>query len=211
MSWTHQLSAPSVTNLQMWVTIIVATLLLLQFHTIAGAEFQLAMFSLPNVTKIVESLVLQVCGKVDRKWIMLRLFANHKYPELCPVCPLLVYLYAIEWKGGCIFPPLQELHNPPSDGMYTTTICHSTLNKQTQDLCRKVLQPRSNMKAGCQMWRKTGYCLAIFGEADREDLRMSARHSKKSKDAPSYSKDAAGSYQMEKQNPNPHRNPGRPN
>jgi hypothetical protein len=32
---------------------------------------------------------------------------------------------------------------------------------------------------------------------------MSARHSKKSKDAPSYSKDAAGSYQMQKQNPNP--------
>jgi hypothetical protein len=32
---------------------------------------------------------------------------------------------------------------------------------------------------------------------------MSARHSKKSKDAPTYSKDAAGSYQMQKQNPNP--------
>jgi hypothetical protein len=32
---------------------------------------------------------------------------------------------------------------------------------------------------------------------------MSARHSKKSKDAPSYSKDAAGSYQMQLDNPTP--------
>ena len=45
--------------------------------------------------------------------------------------------------------------------------------------------------------------LAIFGEADRDDLKMSARHSKKSKDAPSYSKDAAGSYQMQLDNPTP--------
>ena len=203
---THLLSTPSVTNLQTWVTIIVATLLLLrhdEFHTIAEAEFQSAMFSIPDATKIVESLVLQVCGKVDRKWIMLRLYADHQYPELCPVRPLLVYLYAIKWKGGYIFPQQQELHKPPSDGVYTTTICHSTLNRQIQDLCRKVLQPRSNMKVGCQTWRKTGYCLAIFGEADRDDLKMSARHSKKSKDAPSYSKDAAGPYQMQKQNPNP--------
>ena len=53
------------------------------------------------------------------------------------------------------------------------------------------------------MWRKTGYCLTIFGEADRDGLKMSGRHSKKSKDAPSYSKDATGSYQRQKQNPNP--------
>jgi hypothetical protein len=59
------------------------------------------------------------------------------------------------------------------------------------------------MKVGCQTWRKTGYCLAIFGEANRDDLEMSARHSKKSKDAPSYFKDATGSYQMQRQNPNP--------
>jgi hypothetical protein len=41
----HLLSMPSVTDLQIWVTIIVATLLLLrhdEYHTIAGAEFQSA-------------------------------------------------------------------------------------------------------------------------------------------------------------------------
>jgi hypothetical protein len=203
---THLLSTPSHTNLQVWVTIIVATVLFLrhdEFHIIAEAEFQSAMFSIPDATKIVESLVLTVCGKVDKKWIYLRLYADHEYPELCPVRPLLIYLYAINWKGGFIFPQPQELHSPPSDGVFTTKICHATLNRQVQELCRKVLQPRSNMKVGCQTWRKTGYCLAIFGEADRDDLKMSARHSKKSKDAPSYSKDAAGSYQMQKSNPNP--------
>jgi hypothetical protein len=122
------LSMPSVTNLQILVTIIVATLLLLrhdEFHTIAGAEFQSAMFSIPDATKIVESLVLQVCGKADKKWIMLRLYADYEYPELCPVQPLLVYLYAIKWKVGYIFPQPQELHNTPSNGVYTTIICHS--------------------------------------------------------------------------------------
>jgi hypothetical protein len=203
---THLLSTPCVTNLQVWVIIIMATLLFLrhdEFHIIAAAAFQSAMFSIPDATKIVESLVLTVCGKADKKWVYLRLYADHEYPELCPVRPLLVYLYTIKWRGGYIFPSPQELHNPPSDGVYTTTICHATLNRQIQELCRKVLQPRSNMKVGCQTWRKTGYCLAIFGDADRDDLKMSARHSKKSKDAPTYSKDAAGSYQMQKQNPNP--------
>jgi hypothetical protein len=160
MLWTHLVSMPSVTDLQIWVTIIVATLLLLpqdEFYTIAGAEFQSAMFSIPDATKIVESLVLQVvCGKVDKKWVMLRLYANHEYPELCPVQPLLIYLYAINWKRGYVFPWPQELNNPPSDGVYTTKHFHSTLNKQVQDLCRKVLLPCSNMKVGCQTWRKTG-------------------------------------------------------
>jgi hypothetical protein len=137
------------------------------------------MFSIPDATKIVKSLVLQeVCGKVDKKWVYLRLYADHEYPELCPVCPLpvLVYLYAINWKGGYIFPqPAQELHNPLSDGVYTVAICHSTLNQQVQELWRKVLRPCSNMKMGCQMWRKTGYCLAIFGEANRDNLKMSVR------------------------------------
>jgi hypothetical protein len=122
---TNLLSTPCVTNIQIWVTIIVATLLLLrhdEYHTIAGAEFQSAMFSIPDATKIVESLVLQVCGKVDRKHIILGLYADHEYPERCPVWPLLIYLYAIKWKGGYIFPQPQELHNPPSDGVYTTKI-----------------------------------------------------------------------------------------
>jgi hypothetical protein len=185
---THVMSIPCITNLQVWVTMIMATLLFLwhdKFHILAAAAFQSAMFSIPDATKIVESLVLTVCGKVDKKWVYFWLYAV-----------LLIYLYIIKWKGGYIFPQAQELHNPPSDGVYTTTICHTTLNRQIQELCKKVLQPRSNMKVGCQTYggRQASYCLAIFGDADRDDLKMSARHSKKSKDAPTYSKDAAGSY-----------------
>jgi hypothetical protein len=58
------------------------------------------------------------------------------------------------------------------------------------------------MKVGCQTWRKTGYCSAISGEVNRNGLKISVWHSKKSKSAPSYSKHAAGgSYQIQKQNP----------
>jgi hypothetical protein len=65
---THLLSTLCITYLQVWVTIIMATLLFLwhdEFHIIAAAAFQSAMFSIPDATKIVESLVLTVCGKVD--------------------------------------------------------------------------------------------------------------------------------------------------
>jgi hypothetical protein len=43
--------------------------------------------------------------------------------------------------------------------------------------------------------RKTGYCIAIFGKANRDDLKGSARHSKKSRSAPVYEKDAAASVE----------------
>jgi hypothetical protein len=203
---THLFSAPSITNLQTWVTIIFATLLLLrhdEFHSIHGEDFKPDLFSLPKATMTINSLVLQVFGKVDSTWVTLRLFSDNKYPELCPNRPFLVYLYLIGWKGGNIFPTSKEICDPPADGIYKTTICHSVLNQHLQSLCKTVLIKRSNMMIGCQTWRKTGYCVAIFGEADCDDLKMSARHSQKSKDSPSYSKDAAGSYQLQLDNPNP--------
>jgi hypothetical protein len=137
-----------------------------EFHTINGKDFKPDLFSIPMLTMTINSLVLAVYGTVDKTWVILRLFSDNKYPELCPNCPFLVYLYLLGWKGGNIFPTAKEIHDPPADGICTTTISHSTLNQQLQSLFQKVLLPRENMKIGCQTWRKTGYCVAIFGEAD---------------------------------------------
>ena len=52
----------------------------------------------------INSLVLAVYGKVDKTWVILRLFSDNKYPELCPNRPFLVYLYLLGWEGGNIFP-----------------------------------------------------------------------------------------------------------
>ncbi|CAB9531314.1 hypothetical protein SEMRO_3422_G347810.1 [Seminavis robusta] len=130
----------------------------------------------------------EICGKADKRHVHLRIVADHQYLELCGVRALLVYLYLIGWKGGSIFPKEKELHKPPRDGIYTTTIDYEKFNKDLQKLCKKVLIARDDLKIGCQTFQKTGYAMAIFGNANREDLTMSARHSQKSKDAPTYSK-----------------------
>jgi hypothetical protein len=61
-------------------------------------------------------------------------------------------------------------------------------------MVRRVLQ-EPTLKVGTHTWRKTGYCIAIFGKANRDDLKSSARHSKKSRSAPVYEKDAAATLE----------------
>ena len=49
---------------------------------------------------------------------------------------------------------------------------------------------------GFATFQKTGYCLAIFGEASHDDLKKSAWHSQYSKDSATYAKDAEGLYKQ---------------
>ena len=59
------------------------------------------------------------------------------------------------------------------------------------------------MKIGFATFWKTGYCLAIFGEANCDDLKKSARHSQYIKDLATYAKDAEGVYKQHLANPVP--------
>ena len=95
----------------------------------------------------------------------------------------------------------KELNKPPTDGVYKTRQDSQVCCKELKTICKRVLIARQVLKIGCQMFRKTAYGMAIFGDADRDDLKMSARHSKKSKDAPTYSKDAAAWYELHERNP----------
>jgi hypothetical protein len=80
---------------------------------------------------------------------------------------LAVYSYLIGIKGGyLVFPSETELHNPPSNGHFKTTIVYTTLMAHFKRLCDDVLQPRDNgIKVGCHSFRKTGYLVAVFGKA----------------------------------------------
>jgi hypothetical protein len=201
---THLLSVPCLPNLRTWCTIIFATMLFLrydEFHEVKGEHFLPELFSIPGLMQTIEHLAVHVFGKVDKQWIPLRLYADNEFPDLCPVRVLLIFLYLIDWKGGYIFPSDKELHNPPADGIYQTMVDYKNLTLATQEMVQKVCHRRKNMKVGCQTWRKTTYCVAIFGAADRDNLKMSARHSQKSKDAPTYSKDAEALYKDHLQTP----------
>ena len=68
--------------------------------------------------------------------------------------------------------------------------------KSIQHLAASALIGRSNLKIGFATFWKTGYCLAIFGEANCDDLKKSARHSQYSKDLATYAKDAEGLYKQ---------------
>jgi hypothetical protein len=197
----HLLSTQSIVGLQTWVIIIVATILFLrhdEFHDIEMEHFKDDLFQI--LPDRVNSLALAVFGKCDKRWLIRRLVADHEYPELSPVGPLLVYTHLIGIKGGYMFPTAAELKNPPADGIYKTTIDYSVFMDHLQNLCELVLPPREDMKIGCQTFRKTGYCMAIFGEANSIDLMKSARHST-AENSSKYRKDAVDLYRMHKENP----------
>lgn len=197
------LSTKSIVDLQTWVIIIVATLLFLrhdEFHDIELKQF------LPNLFEIFEdrvsALALKVFGKSDKRWLQRKLIADKKFPEFCPVSPLLIYTHLIRIKGGFLFPDVNELDNPPADGIYKTTVNYSNFLRHIQKLCEDVLPARENMQIGCQTFRKTGYLFAIFGDANSIDLQTCARHAT-DKNRAKYRKDAAGFYRQHKEHPNP--------
>ena len=72
----------------------------------------------------------------------------------------------------------------------STTICYAMTVKNIQPLAASVLIERTNLNIGFATFWKTGYCLAIFGEANCDNLKKSARHSQYSKDSATYAKDA---------------------
>lgn len=200
---THLLSTKCIVNLQMWVIIIVSIKLFLrhdEFHDIEMAHFLPELFHI--LEDRIESLVLKVFGKSDKRWIKLALFSDNEYPDLCPIRPLLVYMHLIGIKDGYLFPSEAELLDPPSDGVYKTFINYATFMSHLQTICDKVLPAREDLKIGCQTFRKTGYLFGVFGNAFGPDLSQSARHSSKS-ESTKYRKDAAELFQTHLRAPNP--------
>ena len=152
----------------------------------------------------IEHLGLWVCGKADKgvkKY--LKVETDREYPDLDAVSVLLVYLWLIRWKGGYLFPSSGEICSQPDNGIYSTTICYTTTMKNIQYLAAYALIEMTNLKIGFATFPKTGYCLAIFGESSRDDLKKSARHSQYSKDSATYAEDAEGLYRQHLANPVP--------
>lgn len=197
------LSVPSLENLQFWVIIIVACKLFLrhdEFHDIDLDKFIPALFDIPSDR--VNSLAVEVFGKCDKEWLTVMLHADNLYTELCPLRPLMVYMHLLGIKGGFLFPSASELKNPPKDGIFKTTICYATFMRQLKGLCEETLPPRPNFKVGAQTFRKTGYLLAVFGDAQDHALMKSARH-KTVKNSLTYRREADALYEKHKNGGNP--------
>ena len=120
-----------------------------------------------------------------------------------PVRALVIYLYLIGWKGGYIFPPSEELQNPPSDGIYKTHIDNDDrFLDDFKAVCQTTLPSRTpELKIGGETFRKTYYGMGLFGNAEEKDLKDSARHIRNDPNARAYYKASVKDFQTHQNNP----------
>jgi len=87
---------------------------------------------------------------------------------------LLVFLYAIGWKGGSIFPSFDEIRNPPADGIYKTHLTENDLYETLKPIYRDVLKRFEKLGVHCT--RKTAYLFAALGGCTDTATMMQAAH-----------------------------------
>ena len=149
-----------------------------ELHTIKAEDVKKVLHEI--LDKIINGLCINILGKADKNWVLLMLWADDEWPDLCPVRHLLIYLWLTEHKGGYLFPSEQELHNPPADRIYKTYCPYNTFMDQFKKICANVLGPgvpEQPNKFGAASFRKTGYLLGVFGGGGWQELMHSARHS----------------------------------
>jgi hypothetical protein len=88
---------------------------------------------------------------------------------------ILILVYAMNWKGGNLFPSQQEIGAMPDNGIYTTLIEESDLYSQLKLWYRNVITRLDKLL--CHCCRKTAYLWDyIRGEHDINKLRLQAGH-----------------------------------
>ena len=113
-------------------------------------------------------------GKTDTTYQTLMMWPDKANPELCPILHLMVYLFAIGWTGGHLFPSHVELTEPPITGNYVTWLPYATFLSRFQTVCKKLITRDGPF--GTHTCRKTGYLLAVWASADFKEIMKSARH-----------------------------------
>jgi len=107
---------------------------------------------------------------------------------------LFAFLYAINWKGGFLFPSRAEINDPPADGIYKTMIGEDELLAALTFIFVTVLKRMD--KLGSHTGRKSGYLWGkIRGAIGAEDLMMAADHDSL-KVAERYLRDASSIMQV---------------
>jgi hypothetical protein len=130
----HQLPR-GVVGLQTACIVLIAVKLFLrhdEFHDIKLEEFLPDLFEIKDGN--ISALATEVCGKADKRWVSLKLWANDEWPDIDPVLHLLVHLKLAGIKSGCLFPSAKELEAKPADGAYKTAVSHSTFMFQLKNI-----------------------------------------------------------------------------
>ena len=173
------LASNDITGLQLVVLILMGIKMYLRSKELLDLSDKNVVEELFLVKKNgVCALAFKVNGKSDQEWIHMYLRVDKSHPHFCPVWHLLVYLDAIGWKGGFLFPNAAELKDPPKDGIFKTQMQYPTLHLKFKNLFYGAPLKRDSERSrlGCHSLRKTGYLFAIFGGGNVLHIMKEARH-----------------------------------
>jgi hypothetical protein len=202
----RDLRAYAVATNDIWI-MEVYTLLLLsidlflrksEYSSISSENFNTKLFLLTDHF-VIEALNVSVKGKRTQtkerrslrdkyaRWRKLWIHGDNRCPDVDTKRHLLAFLYAIKWKGGCLFPSIKELKDPPADGVYKTFMREEDLINTLRSLFTTVI--KRNDKLTSHSGRKTGYLWGRLRGASIEQNMQAADH-KVFETAKKYMKDA---------------------
>jgi hypothetical protein len=95
----------------------------------------------------LEGLNWKVFGKTDQEFRYFFTWKDDDTPEFCFVRHLLILVYVSNWKGGYLFPTMEELDNPPENGIYVTDYTYTSYIHRLKFIFYKVLK-RIQIKVG---------------------------------------------------------------
>lgn len=163
---SNLLSTGKKEDLQLYCIMLVSIYLFLrhdEFHLIHLDDIK-PEFSAVEKDKVI-NLCIQIKGKTDKVIRNMILWAYDDAPLLCPVRHLLAYVHLCEIKDGLLFPSFK---NPSKPRSYESVM--DTLNSRFVHILNR------NARLTTHTFRKTGYLFALWGGADLQTARVSARH-----------------------------------
>jgi hypothetical protein len=200
------LATGTITGLQTWLLVIMGCKMFLrpdELITIEIKSFVPTLFVRKG--EHVIALFCKVMGKCDKKEHGIWIWADDENPDLCPIRPLLIYVWLLHIRSGSLFPKTAEftatqqppLVVPPNDktvykpvdGEFVTQVQYDTFLKSFKKICEKSVPDIADLKVGLHMFRKTAYLLGIWGKGEWGELMESARHTT-DRHAKTYRKDA---------------------
>jgi hypothetical protein len=118
------LGTGTLAGLKMYVQIIIAIKLFLRADEVVDMDVDHFLPSLfLRTSGVIHCIGLWISGKKDGgQKIYFNLWPDYDYPEFDALAHLLIYIYVAGIRGGVLFPPDKDLHNPNIgvDGIYVT-------------------------------------------------------------------------------------------
>ena len=175
---TALLAENSIYGLQYWTMVIMGIKLFLRISELLSIkieDFDPELMMLESTSCYLSALALRIKGKWgDYHW--LSMYVDNKFPELCPVRALLLYISLSGITEGLIFPKFlpgtteatpddSGTQSAGDDDQSTPHYPYAVFIRKMKDLLTRTLARQMGPRDifGTHILRKTAYLFAIFG------------------------------------------------